>query len=150
VRLPQATAGVLGGGRIVRSFTRARLGGANSLRAGLVVDTCGPYAAARAHHRPARSTAGFAGLAGTYFFVRFGRYAETDILAAFFVTAAIAAIINGALARRRSQKNSSCISPRHLDWPCRDEQRPAGDFSCTFLVGLAVILRHRRFLPSIC
>jgi len=58
------------------------------------------YAACRPLIGRRAALIGSTALAGCYFFVRFGRFAETDIPSALFVTAAIAAIIRGALSRR--------------------------------------------------
>jgi 4-amino-4-deoxy-L-arabinose transferase-like glycosyltransferase len=104
------------------------------------------YAAARPIIGRRGALLASAGLAGTYFFVRFGRYAETDILAAFFITAAIAAIVNGALARRSSKKLVLHFAAGISIGLAVMSKGPPAIFPVLFLIGLAAVLHRWQIL----
>ena len=98
------------------------------------------YAAARPIIGRRGALLAASGLAGTYFFVRFGRYAETDVLSAFFVTAAIAAIIHGALMRRSGQRTLFYLAAGVSIGLAVISKGPPAIFPVLFLIGFAWIL----------
>jgi 4-amino-4-deoxy-L-arabinose transferase-like glycosyltransferase len=106
------------------------------------------YAACRPIIRRRGALLASAGLTGTYFFVRFGRYAETDVLAALFVTAAIAAIIHGALARRTSRRMINFLVAGVCIGLAVMSKGPPAVFPVVFLIGLAAVLRRWRILSE--
>jgi 4-amino-4-deoxy-L-arabinose transferase-like glycosyltransferase len=87
-----------------------------------------------------------AGLAGTCFFIRFGRYAETDILAALFVTTAIAGIIHGALAGRSWVKTLCYLAAGVSIGLVVMSKGPPAIFPVPFLIGFAWILGRWQIL----
>ena len=89
-----------------------------------------------------------AGLTGTYFLVRFGRYAETDVLATLFVTAAVAAIIRGGLARRSSQKVPLYLAAGIAIGGAIMSKGPPAVFPVLFLFALAWALGRGRILAE--
>jgi 4-amino-4-deoxy-L-arabinose transferase-like glycosyltransferase len=89
-----------------------------------------------------------AALAGTYFFVRFGRYAETDVLAALFVTAAFAAFIHAALSPSRRRRFFLNVAAGVSIGLAVMSKGPPAVFPVLFLIGLAAILRRVRLLTD--
>ena len=87
-----------------------------------------------------------AALAGTYFFVRFGRYAETDVLSTFFVTAAIAGIVHGSLARRLSGRMTLYVLAGIAIGGAIMSKGPPAIFPVLFLFAIAWALRRGRIL----
>ena len=87
-----------------------------------------------------------AGLAGTYFFTRFARCAETDVLAAPFVTASIAAIIHAALARQLRQRMLLFLAAGVCIGLSVMSKGPPAVFPVLFLIGCAAILRGWRII----
>jgi len=87
-----------------------------------------------------------AALAGTYFFARFGRYAETDVLSTFFITAATAGIVHGTLARQLSGRMTLYVLAGVAIGCAIMSKGPPAVFPVLFLVGLAWAVRRGRMV----
>ena len=87
-------------------------------------------------------------LAGSYFLIRFGRFAETDILAALFVTTAIAGLIHGALAQRWWAKSLYYNAAGASIGLAVISKGPPAIFPVLFILALPWLVRRMRILAE--